>query len=158
MLSLTKKTEYALIALSHLARAGNRVVSAREIADAYGVKLPLLMNVLKVLHQRGFLRSVRGMKGGYTMTHKPGQVSLAQVVAAIEGPARLVKCVSTASGSESCCELLGSCPVRRPVMKLHAVLEAFLTRYTIADVAFDDMFGATADMTTEHNALRVLAR
>ena len=54
MLALTKKTEYALIALCHLAHAGaEEVVSARDIAVRHGVPLPLLMNVLKCLNQKG---------------------------------------------------------------------------------------------------------
>ena len=92
MLTLTKKTEYALIAACHLANVGQEVVSARDMAETYGVRLPLLMNVLKKLNQHGILRSVRGARGGYALAVGPKQVSLSRLIEAVEGPPRLVKC------------------------------------------------------------------
>src|SRR5262245_25494766 len=64
MLSFSRKTDYALIALSHLARLQGRTVSAREIAQAYGLPQALVMNVLKAMHRAGIVSSVRGVKGG----------------------------------------------------------------------------------------------
>jgi len=64
MLRLSKKADYALISLAYLAEHSD-VVPAREIAETRGLPLPLLMNILKVLHQKGILRSVRGASGGY---------------------------------------------------------------------------------------------
>jgi len=64
MLRLSKKADYALISLAYLAEHAH-VVPAREIAEGRELPLPLLMNILKVLHQRAILRSVRGTSGGY---------------------------------------------------------------------------------------------
>ena len=76
MLTLTRKTEYAMIAVCHLAHAGHKVVSARDIAEAHGVPLPLLMNVLKRLNRTGHVHSVRGAKGGYVLAVPPEQFTL----------------------------------------------------------------------------------
>jgi Rrf2 family protein len=65
MLRLSKKADYALISLAYLAEHHRHVVSAREIAESCQLPQPLLMNILKVLHQRGVLRSLRGATGGY---------------------------------------------------------------------------------------------
>ena len=65
MLALGKKIDYALISLTCLGERGGRFVSAREIAEANDLPLPALMQILKVLHHRGVLRSTRGVKGGY---------------------------------------------------------------------------------------------
>ncbi|HWE02215.1 MAG TPA: Rrf2 family transcriptional regulator [Tepidisphaeraceae bacterium] len=65
MLALGKKMDYALISLAWLAERGARAVSAREIAEANGLPLQALMQILKALHQHGVLRSTRGVKGGY---------------------------------------------------------------------------------------------
>ncbi|MEW6250870.1 MAG: Rrf2 family transcriptional regulator, partial [Planctomycetota bacterium] len=62
MLTLTRKTEYALIAVCHLTRVGQKVVSARDIAEEHSVPLPLLMNVLKRLNRTGHVNSVRGAR------------------------------------------------------------------------------------------------
>src|SRR6185503_12912991 len=67
MLRLSKKADYALISLGYLAEHPDEVVSAREIAGRCGLPLPLLMNILKVLHQHGMLRSTRGASGGYRL-------------------------------------------------------------------------------------------
>lgn len=142
MLSLTKKTEYALIAVSHLARTAERVVSAREIAGRYALRLPLLMNVLKRLHQRGLVRSTRGSRGGYMLACAPDKLTLSMLVRAMDGPVRLVQCAPQRDSYVESCELMASCPVRGPLNKLHARFNEFLGEVTVADVAFDDEFDA----------------
>ncbi len=76
MLTLTRKTEYGLIAMCHLARIGRKVVSARDIAEEHNVPLALLMNVLKKLNRAGLVNSVRGARGGYVLNSEPGQVRI----------------------------------------------------------------------------------
>ena len=136
MLSLTRKTEYALIAACHLVPRRDEVVSARDIADTYSVPLPLLMNVLKTLCQNGFVRSIRGSRGGYTLNLEPDQITLASLIEAIEGPLRLVRCVSVSD--EDPCELEPYCTIRTPVLKIHEKLRQFLETVTLADVASDN--------------------
>lgn len=136
MLSLTKKAEYALIAVCHLARMGDKVVSARDIGASHAVPLPLLMNVLKTLGQSGFVRSVRGARGGYALALPPEQISLAELIEAVEGPLRLVPCVPPRREGGRHCERVGSCTIREPVHRVHDHLRRFLAGVTIADVAF----------------------
>lgn len=76
MLRLSKKADYALISLGYLAEHREHVVCAREIAERCQLPLPLLMNILKVLHQRGILRSVRGASGGYQLAGDLERLSL----------------------------------------------------------------------------------
>ena len=140
MLTLTKKTEYALIAACHLARVGQKVVSARDIAETHGVRLPLLMNVLKLLNQKGILRSVRGARGGYALAHGPKAVTLSQIIDAVEGPPRLVKC-AVPQPDDPVCELRGRCPLSPVMGKIHRLFGGFLENVTVADVAFDESFG-----------------
>ncbi len=146
MLSLTKKTEYGLIALCHLARQGNVLNSAREIAERQGVPLPLLMNVLKQLHQAGILQSMRGAAGGYALARDPKDVTLDQVIEAIEGPVRLIQCVDRSSphddgklngtaAHEPVCDLENCCLIRGPLQKLHEQLMRFLEQVTLAEMA-----------------------
>jgi Rrf2 family protein len=155
MLALTRKAEYALIAACHLARCRRRTVSARDIAGESRIRLPLLMNVLKVLNQRGVLRSVRGSRGGYSLAVPPEELTLARLVEAVEGPARLVPCGPPYEADhERCCDLLGSCAVRMPLLKVHQQLRQFLEGVTVADVAFDEAYDSREPLA----ALRVLAQ
>lgn len=141
MLGLTRKTDYALVALAHLARQGDALSSAREIAERYGVPLPLLMNILKELLQHGFVRSVRGAKGGYTLAVAPEDVSLERLVEALEGPIRLVTCAAGPADGEMECDLAATCPVRRPVQRVHEHLRVFLRQVTLADLVGDGQAG-----------------
>jgi Rrf2 family protein len=139
MLSLTKKSEYALIAICHLARVHERVVSAREIAELHQVPLPLLMNILKQLNQAGCVNSVRGARGGYTLAVPPQTLTLAAVLRAVEGPVRLVNCAPIGIGSRVC-ERAGVCSIRSPIHKLHHQFLQFLDEVTVSDIAFDEAY------------------
>ncbi|MGD8452252.1 MAG: Rrf2 family transcriptional regulator [Phycisphaerae bacterium] len=141
MLALTKKSEYALVAACHMARLGERVVSAREIAEQQDVPLPLLMNVLKKLNQAGQIRSVRGARGGYSLCVPPAELSLAAIIEAVEGPVHLVSCVAGASNARRVCPRMAKCALRRPVRKIHDRLMEFLMNVTVADLAFDADYG-----------------
>ena len=131
MLTLTKKTEYALMALCHLARNPS-VVSAREMAEAHGMPLPLLMNILKQLGQAGVVRSARGAAGGYSLAAAPDRFSLADLIEAVEGPVRFVRC---ADGIPDSCDLACSCTVRLPLTRVHEKLKGLLTQITLAQLA-----------------------
>ena len=76
MLRLSRKADYALISLAYLAEHPTHVVSAREITGTCQLPLPLLMNILKVLHQRAIVRSVRGASGGYQIAADLAAMSL----------------------------------------------------------------------------------
>jgi Rrf2 family protein len=144
MLSLTRKTEYAVIAMCHLARSGRKIISARDIAVEHGVPLPLLMNVLKRLNRVGYVNSVRGARGGYLLAVQPSQLSLADLIAAVEGPVHLTRCTNAAKNARRC-DLSGTCPVRPSLVKVHHQLQKFLGGVTVADLAFDELHAAPAE-------------
>lgn len=125
MLQLSKKADYALISLAYLAERQAQVVSAREIAVRCGLPLALLMNILKVLHQRGILRSVRGTSGGYQLAGNLEGISLLD----------LSNMLARAKG-----EVESDEPVA-PRMALHAAAQAlqyqlvrFMKNVTVADL------------------------
>ena len=84
MLRLSKKADYALISLGYLAEHPEHVVSAREIAERCQLPLPLLMNILKTLHQRGILKSSRGASGGYRIAGDLAKLSLLELSGILE--------------------------------------------------------------------------
>lgn len=142
MLSLTRKSDYALVALSYLGqqRGQERAVSARRIADEYGLPLPVLMNVLKSLSHAGLITSTRGPQGGYALLEHPRKISILDVVHAIEGPVRVTMCSPdeghprVAGKSEACCPVAGNCPVEGPIRRLNHQLQHFLATITLADL------------------------
>ncbi len=136
MLALTKRTGYALIAMSHLAELPpGALSSAREIAEAYDVPASLLMNVLKELASAGYVESVRGAHGGYRLACEPESVNLAELVEAIEGPVRLAECVLNVGDDAECtCQVMSRCPVADPVHRVQRKLQDFLRKVSLAEI------------------------
>ena len=135
MLALTRKTGYALIALSLLARSTRNVGSARTVAEDSGVPLPILMNILKTLHHAGVVASERGPNGGYRLAKSVEAISVNEVVTAIEGPIQFVRCRATnGEPSSNRCDLQERCPVRLPAHRIHERLEQFLESVSLAEL------------------------
>ena len=91
MLKLTKKADYGLIALKHLA-VKDGSASAKDIADTYGIPLPLLSKVLQKLARGGFLLSEHGTNGGYRLARKANLITALEVIRSIDGPIFLTSC------------------------------------------------------------------
>jgi Rrf2 family protein len=131
MLKLTKRAEYGLIALRYLAEsARGGSASAKEIADKYGVPLPLLAKVLQKLARSGFLRSEHGTNGGYILARDPRSISALHVIRAIDGPIILTSCF-TEHGK---CGHSTRCSVREPLRKVHEGILRLLDNITISDM------------------------
>ena len=138
MLALTKKVGYGLIAMTHLARAPEgELYSARKIAEMFGVPTSLLMNILKELATEGLVRSVRGAKGGYCLARDPSEISLADVITALEGPIKLAECVTgeLSADSHNLCSIMASCPVADPVHRVHRKIYDYMNQLTLAEIA-----------------------
>jgi len=134
MLRLSKKADYALMAMKHLALYGDRgSSSAREIAGRYSIPIELLAKVLQRLVRRGLLSSHQGMHGGYQLARVPAEISVADVIEAIEGPVTVTAC----STEEVTCEQFAKCNVRDPLWRVRERILAALDECTIADLASD---------------------
>ncbi|MFW6153942.1 MAG: RrF2 family transcriptional regulator [Planctomycetota bacterium] len=135
MLSLTRKTDYALLALTYLAMRPAEVVSAREMAERFGLSSGLLMNVLKQLGAAGLVDSVRGARGGYRLAERPERITLADLIDTMEGPVRLAPCVGGGKGDEpNGCGASSLCPIQGPLQLLHDRLRGFFGEITLAEL------------------------
>jgi len=135
MLRLSKKADYALMAMKHLALRGDRgSSSAREIAALYDIPIELMAKVLQRLVRRGLLASHQGTRGGYQLARTPTQISVADVIHAIDGPVTVIACSS--DGGEQC-EQFAKCNVRDPLWKVRERILSALGECTIAELAAD---------------------
>lgn len=137
MLSLSRKTDYALVALAYLgaAAAGAGVVSARQVAEATGLPEPVTQAVLKQLAVARLVASTRGSAGGYALVREPAHVSVLEVVVAIEGPVQTVACCDgnlPILGQD--CRLAGDCTISPAIKTLHRRLVGVLEETTLADL------------------------
>jgi Rrf2 family nitric oxide-sensitive transcriptional repressor len=135
MLQLTKKTEYGLIALIHLADREGQVVSAREISAHYPVPKRLMAEVLKELCQHELVHSTRGATGGYTLTRPAGSITLGEVVRVLEGMPTLASCESLALYQTGSCDVEPVCPIKNPIQRVRAAIWSVLQRTTLQDMS-----------------------
>lgn len=132
MLKLSKKADYGLIALRHLALTGpSAAASAKEIAGAYGMPLPLLAKVLQRLARTGLLESLPGTNGGYRLARHPASISTLEVIRAIDGPVLLTSCFTT----HDSCGQSPHCTVREPLRKVHEGIVNLLGAITIMELS-----------------------
>src|SRR5437899_10364446 len=135
MLRLSKKADYALMAMKHLALQSDRgSSSAREIAEQYDIPIELMAKVLQRLVRRGLLASHQGTRGGYQLARVPVQISVADVIQAIDGPVTVTACSTDDDGQ---CEQFAKCNVRDPLWKVKERILNALGECTIADLAAD---------------------
>jgi Rrf2 family protein len=153
MLRLSKKADYALIAMKHLALRGGRgpagSSSAREIAELYGIPIELMAKVLQRLVRRGFLASHQGTHGGYQLARRPSQISVADVIQAIDGPVTVTAC----STDEGQCEQFAKCNVRDPLWRVRERILAALDECTIAELAAEPAPQASVRTAVLHTNL-----
>jgi Rrf2 family protein len=143
MLKLTKKADYGLIALRHLAKqagtgANRETASAKDIADLYRIPLPLLSKVLQTLVRAGLLTSEQGATGGYRLARDPQDINTLEAIRGIDGPIILTHCF-TEHADQHQCDQSQLCPVREPLRKVHEGILRLLSSITIADLSSDDM-------------------
>lgn len=134
MLKLSKKSDYGLIAVKHLAEKDpGGACNTREIANAYGIPTELLAKVLQKLVKNGLLVSQHGAEGGYALARHPSTVTAFDVIRAIDGPLLITSCV-TARGA---CTQAPTCTVREPLSKVNEIITQALSSVTIASLGDD---------------------
>ena len=132
MLKLTKKADYGLIALRHLAQhADLGACSAKDLAEMYGMPQEALAKILQRLSKAGLLLSQYGTNGGYTLARDPRTISAFEVIRAIEGPLFITSCSTT----DSECDQSDRCTVREPLRKVSRSIEEVLSQLTIWELA-----------------------
>ena len=157
MLSLNRKTDYALVALADMADRPGEWASAREIAERRGIPPMVLMNVLKTLHGAGILESTRGMRGGYRIAADIAadleRLSLFDLVRILE---RTDEAPGANGGEPACC---GRYKITRsghgPVHAFHHKLRQFLRSVLLCDLVLP---GRRIDVPVELVSLRRSAK
>lgn len=140
MLRLSKKSDYALISMKHLAmrQDAGASASAREIAEAYDIPLELLAKILQRLVRARLLVSVQGTRGGYRLGRAPGSITVADVIQAVDGPVTVTAC----SPSDHECDQFTKCSIRDPLWKIKSLILNALNTMTLAEMVSDEAASA----------------
>jgi Rrf2 family protein len=156
MLSLTRKTDYALVALARLAEADvseANPASARQIAAEYHLPMQVLVKVLKELQRAGIIGSTRGAHGGYFLRQSPKAVSIATVTEAMEGTAKLTPCCDDEAGPCDACDTHAVCPVTDRVRRLNEAIQRLFKQVTLHHLLTDELPPVLEQLTWRGRAM-----
>jgi len=133
MLRISKLTDYATVVMTCLARAPADVMSAQELAERAHLELPTASKLLKTLSHAGLVESFRGVRGGYRLARPAVDITIADVVAAMEGPFGMTEC----SAHAGACGHEPHCSVRGNWRRISDAIESALRGVTLADMVVD---------------------
>ena len=142
MIKLNRTTEYGLIALRHMSRKPDAVISAREVSDHYGFPFEITAKTLQRLRDSGLIQSAQGSRGGYTLQKSLNEVTLADFLEIMEGPQAVVACASSKSqGVETQgCEYHSKCEIRGVMGDLNSRFNQFLSGISLAELTDKNHF------------------
>jgi Rrf2 family protein len=150
---MTKRADYALLALSYLASSASdnpeKLVNTKEIAEQYEIPMELLAKILQILAKNGMVASHPGPSGGYRLLRDPNAISVAEVVYLIDGPVSLMHC---STGDENSCRQFNRCTIRDPLGAIEARVIDVLAKISIAEIS------ALADAVPEPELNKVAER
>jgi Rrf2 family protein len=132
LIRFSKRTDYGLIAIRHLGHLPDGArPSAREIASVCRIPAALMAKLLQRMARRGLVASQQGTKGGYRIARPPTEITLRDVIEAIEGPLAVVDCLD---GGRKKCALLCGCTLRRPLQRVQDRIVEVLGQTTVGDL------------------------
>jgi Rrf2 family protein len=136
MLRFTKRADYGLMAIHYIAvHEDGGAVSAKRIAEEFAIPPELLAKILQRLAKQRLIISQNGPKGGYVLARHSGEITVGQVVRALEGPINIVECLD----ADSECPQMARCNLRLPVRKIQAAISQMLDTMSLAELAGDDV-------------------
>jgi Rrf2 family protein len=135
MLRFTKRADYGLMAIHYIAiHEDGGAVSTKRIAEEFSIPPELLAKILQRLARERLIVSQNGPKGGYALARRPSEITVGDVVRALEGPINIVSCME-----DSDCPQMERCTLRRPVQKIQVAISQMLDTMSLAELVGDDV-------------------
>ena len=132
MIRLTKQTDYGIVLLSYLALHSEERVNAPVLAASTQLPLPMVSKILKTLAREGVLDSQRGSRGGYQLSRPASEITVADIVSALEGPIAITECIE--EGPDEC-SFEASCRIRNHWQMINQAVREALDKVKLADMA-----------------------
>ena len=148
MIRLSRITDYGIVLMVRLAQnPDGEARNARNLAGEADLPVPMVSKVLKTLARAGLLSSQRGSKGGYTLARSAEDISVPEMITALEGPISFTEC----SAHPGACSQESSCGVREPWQRINSAVHESLAKISLADLATPEVPGSIVPLS----ALRV---
>ena len=131
MLKITRKVEYALIALRHLhsEKDKSKLASAKEIAEKYFIPVELLAKTMQHMSREGILEAVQGPHGGYRIKDSLEKINLRDFFEKMEGPMGLMDCFF-----DSDCTIVSACNIRTPIQRINENMRSMFEKMTLSEI------------------------
>lgn len=130
MIRIGKLTDYSLVILSLLARSSQTLLSSNQVVEQTGIQKPTVAKLMKHLTHHGFLHAERGASGGYQLARSPKEISVVDIIKALEGPIALMQCNL---GAENCA-IAEQCPSKGPWQQINQILLETLSAVSLIDL------------------------
>lgn len=130
MIRITRQTDYGIVLMTHMAGNEERWYNAPELAEEVRLPLPTVSKILKLLTREGLLESHRGIKGGYSLARHPEEISMAAIIACLEGPIAITECIDDTSG----CVHEPLCRVRSNWQRINEAVRSALGSISLAEM------------------------
>jgi len=131
MTLLSRKADYAMLILLHL-HQNPEGGCAREIAERFHLSRAFVANILKELSHKGFVKSHRGVKGGYLLRRSLDEINFSELIESLDQPFRLAECNHAIP--DDGCELVHQCPMKGPMAVIHDRILKLLSTVTLAEI------------------------
>lgn len=136
MLSMNKKTDYALLALSYLTRIEpGRTANTKEIAEQHDLPVELLAKIMQILAKARLVVSTSGPTGGYRLAKPAAEISVGAIIEIIEGRPALAQCMRSV---DNVCGQHDKCTIRTPMMRINARIFQMLDHVSLAEINGED--------------------
>jgi len=130
MFKITRKLEYALIALRYIqGQSEDKVVSAKEISGVYRIPLQLLAKILQELSKHDILEATQGAHGGYKLKKSLDQMNLTALIKILEGPIGIMDC-----SIDTNCVQLDICNIRKPINRVNDAIISMFDNLTLSEI------------------------
>ncbi len=127
MLRVSKLSDYAIVLLTEMAQSSNYRANARLLAAGTNIAKPTVVKLLKQLKEQGLLSSEQGRHGGYRLARAPSEISLSDIIEAVEGPIALTECIE----QDGDCQIRPHCAPRSHWVYINAAFRQALLTVTL---------------------------
>lgn len=149
MIRLSRLSDYAVVLMTHMARAGEDVHNAHDLSSLTRLPAPTVSKILAILSRAEILESLRGRQGGYRLLRSPADISVEDIITAVDGPIALTLCVEQGPTS---CEVHQFCPSSVHWHRINAAIRGALAGVSLADLADPVPHGEAAEQAQEVGA------
>ena len=128
---MTKTADYGIVLMTRIAGGEDRIFSALELSNETQLPHPTASKILKILARSGLLESHRGAKGGYTLGRSPEEISVVEIITALDGPIGITECIDDTPGE---CGHEAVCPLKGNWQRINEAIRQALAGITLAEM------------------------